>query len=204
MADGCFGVHRDCRIRYSHLYRDLLATRMHFHGWRELESPYQIICEWKWDAQPIANAFTEWSAILFVSLGGVYADVIFPCFLLYFLLRTSRSTTISTNVVVAIMTMAPDIPEASRGLLIMPSVAIQSVMACRLFRELKLGLIVDPVTRTGDMTTTLEFSSSAGGSRPPFIELDDLEFNTRGGYPIHGDDVQDDSIHKKSIELAAV
>lgn len=111
------------------------------------------------------------------------------------------SATIGTNALTAMMTMAPNIPEASRGLLIMPSVAIQSVMACKLFRELKIGLIVDPTATITSVTSTMEFSSSAGG--PAFIELEELGFNALG-CTTEGDRMDPSGVQKDSGDLKSM
>jgi hypothetical protein len=66
--------------------------------------------------------------------------------------------------VTAATTFTPRIRNEWWGLLTYPNVAIQSIMACRLFRELKLGVIVDHLAGDIAISTSIMFASAASTS----------------------------------------
>jgi len=78
------------------------------------------------------------------------------------LLRGGQSyyiLTIGLNVTAVMTTLIPGVPDKWWGLLTMPNIAMQSVMACRLFRELRLGAIVDILAEDADIFTSMMFAS---------------------------------------------
>ena len=87
---------------------------------------------------------------------------------------------IGFSLATAATTLIAEIPN-DWGLLAFPSIAIQSVMACRLFRELKLGVIVDPwIDQTG-INVSIMFASAPHAN----MELDEYasymqEFHSSG------------------------
>jgi hypothetical protein len=50
---------------------------------------------------------------------------------------------ISFSICTAIFIYSPSVPPEWNSLFLLPNIAIARVMACRLFRELKLGLFID-------------------------------------------------------------
>lgn len=71
----------------------------------------------------------------------------------------------------AATTFAPTIADDWWGLLTYPNVAVQSIMACRIFRELKLGAIEDPLADDMVITTPIQFASAT--SVPPQTVADE-------------------------------
>jgi len=70
-------------------------------------------------------------------------------------------------------TFAPGISSDWWGLLTLPSLAIQSVMACRLFRELRLGTIEDFLANDTTIVTSMMFASAASHATSPDTVLSD-------------------------------
>lgn len=79
--------------------------------------------------------------------------------------------TIWINISTALTTFVPGVHDEWWGLLTFPSIAIQSVMACRLFRELRLRAIVDPLMDKTDIVTSMVFASAAAHVTCTDIEL---------------------------------
>lgn len=105
-----------------------------------------------------------------------HTDWIVPC-----------STTIGFSIVTVITTLAPGVRNDWWGLLIYPNIAIQSIMACRLFRELKLRVIVDSLDDDIDIPTAIVFASSASTSS----HID--EFHSSGTIPKDTGEILDES-----------
>jgi hypothetical protein len=53
--------------------------------------------------------------------------------------------TIGFNICNVIFIYSPSVPQEWQSLLLMPNITVASIMACRTFRELKLGLFADPM-----------------------------------------------------------
>jgi len=90
------------------------------------------------------------------------------------LLRGGQSyyiMTIGLNVATAMTTFIPGVPTEWWGLLTMPNMAMQSVMACRIFRELKLEAIVDILPEDADIITSMMFASVASHATSPNADL---------------------------------
>jgi len=90
------------------------------------------------------------------------------------LLRGGQSyyiMTIGLNVATAMSTFIPGVPIEWWGLLTMPNMAMQSVMACRIFRELKLEAIVDILPEDADIITSMMFASVASHATSPNADL---------------------------------
>lgn len=59
---------------------------------------------------------------------------------------SSYSFTIGFSICTAAFIYSPLVPPEWNGLFLPPNVTVASVMACRLFRELKLGIVKDGTT----------------------------------------------------------
>jgi hypothetical protein len=55
------------------------------------------------------------------------------------------SLTIGFNICTVVFIYSPSVPPGWSTLFLVPNITVASVMSCRLFRELKLGLFVDPM-----------------------------------------------------------
>lgn len=56
---------------------------------------------------------------------------------------SSRSVTVIVNIATVVVMLTPSVPAAYRALSIVPSTAINNIMACRVYREVKLGMMDD-------------------------------------------------------------
>ncbi|KAI0783198.1 hypothetical protein C8Q75DRAFT_726448 [Abortiporus biennis] len=68
--------------------------------------------------------------------------------------------TVGVNLIAMVANLAPWVPEVYRAMLTIPDVAIQNAMACRVYRQLKIGRITENAT-TADISTiqtTIRFS----------------------------------------------
>lgn len=111
---------------------------------RSLESSGEIFRHRKRPPRTVESPITKRPSVLFVSfrfsLLCVHADIdwneILPC-----------SLTIGfTLCSVIFLCYCPTIPPEWRNLFLQPNITVASVLACRLFRELKLGLFMDSET----------------------------------------------------------
>ncbi|TCD66862.1 hypothetical protein EIP91_000816 [Steccherinum ochraceum] len=74
--------------------------------------------------------------------------------------------TVGLNLVAAIVILTPSVPPVLRAMFSIPNVALQNVMACRVYRQLKIGLIREqpqPVVLTS--RGTMQFSRTAVASK---------------------------------------
>jgi len=75
-------------------------------------------------------------------------------------------TTVSMNIVAMIAVLSPSFPQVYKAMLLIPNVAIQNAMACRVYRQLKLGFITTPTIPSGTPTSIVTlpspFSASSG------------------------------------------
>ena len=53
------------------------------------------------------------------------------------------SATIGLSIVTSIMILAPGVPAVYRAILVVPNIALENSMACRVYRAIKLGLVKD-------------------------------------------------------------
>ncbi|KAI0795924.1 hypothetical protein C8Q75DRAFT_711126 [Abortiporus biennis] len=67
--------------------------------------------------------------------------------------------TVGFNIVAAVIILAPSVPPVLRAMFSIPNVALQNAMACRVYRQLKLGIIQD-------LHSPFSASASGSGSTP--------------------------------------
>lgn len=70
----------------------------------------------------------------------------------------------------------PSVPSNQRGVFIPLNMTVSSIMACRLFRELKLGLIVGPTPEEGISNLVVRDM----GTIPPWQTEHSIELNSLG------------------------
>jgi len=95
---------------------------------------------------------------------GSMSKVILTSGQLYYL------ATVGLNIVAMAVILTPSAPLALRSTLSIPNLALQNSMACRVYRQLKLGLIHEPSNSGPSNPTTVRFA-------PPII---DRSHNTSG------------------------
>ncbi|KAI0783197.1 hypothetical protein C8Q75DRAFT_811017 [Abortiporus biennis] len=70
--------------------------------------------------------------------------------------------TVGVNLIAMVANLAPWVPEVYRAILTTPDVTIQNTMACRVYRQLKIGRLTENNSSVADMTTiqasTVRFS----------------------------------------------
>jgi len=82
------------------------------------------------------SSWTEMSRSLFKGEGfGSFSKAFMRDGFIYYL------STVSVNIVATVIVLTPSVPPVIRGMMGPPNIAVQSVMACRIYRKLKLGLI---------------------------------------------------------------
>lgn len=81
------------------------------------------------------------------------------------------STTVGLNIAVAISVLVPSFPPVYRAMLGVTNVALQNAMACRVFRQLKIGRIKD-----GSMAGTLPTVTN-GSSEPKASSSSSIKFS---------------------------
>jgi hypothetical protein len=100
-----------------------------------LESSSKVFPHGRWAHWFIEGPISQRPSLLFVSLfwtPSVFAST---------LIEILYSLTIGFTICTAAFIYSPVIPPGWHNLFLEPTVAIASIMACRLFRELKLGLL---------------------------------------------------------------
>jgi len=73
------------------------------------------------------------------------------------LLQTGQSYYLATagmNIAAMAVILSPSVPPVLRATLVVPNIALSNVMACRVFRHVKLGLIKDIYTLTTETAST--------------------------------------------------
>ncbi|KAJ7475498.1 hypothetical protein B0H11DRAFT_2032426 [Mycena galericulata] len=73
-------------------------------------------------------------------------------------------TTVSFNILTLVMGIAPSVNATFHGIFPMPNIALENVMACRVFRALRLGLLRD---NESDFSTGMGGSASLPNRRGP-------------------------------------
>jgi len=72
--------------------------------------------------------------------------------------------TVGMNLVAAVVILTPSVPPVLRAMFSIPNVALQNAMACRVYRQLKIGLIKEqtsPVVFTSRVSGTVQISRTA-------------------------------------------
>lgn len=78
------------------------------------------------------------------------------------------SVTVSMNIVSMVVILTPSVPPIIRAMFTVPNVALQNVMACRVYRLLKLGLVSDEPK---------SYSSGSGGVQLRYVVKNNANFD---------------------------
>src|ERR1700709_40564 len=81
----------------------------------------------------------------------------------------SRRATVGLNITTHIMVLDPFAPSAYRAFLSVPNIALESSMACRVYRAVYLGTIRPTITSRSHFVTSTEL----GTRMPPGVQSED-------------------------------
>ncbi|KAI0795902.1 hypothetical protein C8Q75DRAFT_351708 [Abortiporus biennis] len=73
--------------------------------------------------------------------------------------------TVGLNIVAMVVILTPSVPPVLAAMFTIPNIALQNAMACRVFRQIKLGVLKNPANTTGmpakSITTPIQFVTMA-------------------------------------------
>jgi len=108
--------------------------------------------------------------------------------------------TIGFNICAVVFLYNPAVPPEWHLLLLDPNITITSIMACRLFRELKLGRFTDPLTEVAFSTIVLESMGDISQQQSGFVyELGTLCDDA--GMDACGNGIPDTGVIKNTVSL---
>jgi hypothetical protein len=108
---------------------------------RQLARSNEVVHHRRRAGLAVKSPITEWPDILFVGFGWAFSVVLTLTEIKY-----KSSVTIGFSLCTTIFIYSSPLRAEWVGVFIPPNVTVASVMACRLFRELKLGLFPGPPT----------------------------------------------------------
>ncbi|KAH8082421.1 hypothetical protein BXZ70DRAFT_959054 [Cristinia sonorae] len=76
--------------------------------------------------------------------------------------------TVGMNIVAAVVILTASVPPVVRAMFSIPNIALQNVMACRVYRQLKIGIIREQPTAaalTSNLSGAMQFSRSVGSAK---------------------------------------
>lgn len=98
--------------------------------------------------------------------------------------RNHNSVTVQMNIVAMVVILTPSVPPVIRAMFSIPNVALQNAMACRVYRQLKLGMIRETLSMgtshpSGKLSAPIRLVPTSR-SNLTFSNMDSMEFrNTK-------------------------
>lgn len=161
MQPGLWNIHLDeystqYYLRHTYFSYDFLAPCKSFLGGRNAYDTSQILLQGRRTSSIVQESPQRRTSILFVRMQEII--------LLWFLINETLlwySVSIIFNIFCLIMVFGPTMLIIHRPSSMAPNIALESAMACRLFRSVKLG-----VNRDRTSTWTMSLPSLASFSSP--------------------------------------